>query len=306
MKNYRQIMSSLNHLPAFEASARLGSFTRAAEELGISQPAVSQSVRRLEEEIGVRLFSRHHRNIALTDAGSRLKEDVHQGLEQIGKSIKQLQRQGTNRHVTLSVSSAFAHYWLVPRLQSFRRANPHIDLRMQQTEQDLDLAQEGISLAVWRGDGNRRGYESTLLASESIVALASPRWLALHGPVADLGALKNQRLITLEEPHRYRPAWKDYFAAFGETYTDNGGGLRLNDYALVLQAALAGEGVVFGWEHVTRHLVETGQLVQVGDWRWNSGAGFYLVWSQSSDLSDDAKATRDWMVSVRDQSDQLR
>ena len=104
MKNFHKSISSLNHLPAFEASARLGSFTKAAEELGVSQPAVSQSVRRLEAEIGVKLFYRNHRIIALTDAGSILKDDVYQGLEQIEKSIKQLQRKKKSKHVTLSAS----------------------------------------------------------------------------------------------------------------------------------------------------------------------------------------------------------
>jgi len=297
MQNLHRMIDSLNHLAAFEASARLLSFTKAAEELGVSQPAVSQSIRRLEAAIGIKLFKRNHRIIALTDAGESLKGDVFQGLAQIERSIKQLQKRSNGKHVTLSVSSAFAHYWLVPRLQDFRDKHPHIDLRMQQTDTDPDLAQEGISLAVWRGNGKWRGYESILLASESISALASPAWIAKNGKVESLEALKKCQLITLEEPHRYRPEWKDFFAAFGEHYTDDGAGLRLNDYALILQAALAGEGVVFGWQHITQRLVEAGLLVQIGDWRWNSDAGFYLVWSKTANLSQDAITTRSWVMS---------
>ena len=101
----------------------------------------------------------------------------------------------------------------------------------------------------------------------------------------------------MEEPHRYRPEWKDFFAAFGEQYTDDGTGLRLNDYALVLQAGLAGEGVVFGWQHITQRLVDAGLLVQIGDWRWNSRAGFYLVWSKNTPLGQDAIKTRIWVMS---------
>lgn len=273
------------------------SFTKAAEELGISQPAVSKSIRRLEAAIGIELFKRNHRIITLTDAGMTLKNDVSQGLEQIEHSIKLLQQRSKGKHVTLSVSSAFAHYWLVPRLQSFRAAHPDIDLRMQQTDMDIDLAQEGISLAVWRGDGNWRGYESTLLASESISAFASPAWIARNGMIDTLDDLKKCRLITLEEPHRYRPEWKDFFTAFGERYTDDGTGLRLNDYALVLQAGLAGEGVVFGWKHITQSLVDAGLLVQIGNWHWKSGAGFYLVWSRQSELSHNAITTRSWIIS---------
>jgi len=299
MKKLQNLLLSLNHLAAFEASARLLSFTKAAEELGVSQPAVSQSIRRLEAAIGIKLFKRNHRIIALTDAGEVLKVDVFQGLEQIERSIRQLQSRGKGKHVTLTVSSAFAHYWLVPRLQDFRDKHPQIDLRMQQTDLDLDLAQEGISLALWRGNGNWRGYESSLLAAESISALASPAWLAENGPVDSLAALKKCRLVTLEEPHRYRPEWKDFFAAFGEPYIDDGTGLRLNDYALVLQAGLAGEGVVFGWHHITKRLVDAGLLVQIGNWRWDSDAGFYLVWSKNIEFDQDAETVRTWIMSHR-------
>ncbi len=299
MQNLRRVIESLSLLAAFEASARLLSFTKAGEELGVSQPAVSQSIRRLETAIGIKLFKRNHRIITLTDAGVALKGDVSQGLDQIERSIKQLQQRNRGEHVTLSVSSAFAHYWMVPRLQDFRQKHPDIDLRMQQTDMDLGLAQEGISLAVWRGDGNWRGYKSTLLARESICALASPAWIARNGPIDGLAALKSCRLVTLEEPHRYRPGWTDFFAAFGEHFTDDGSGLRLNDYALVLQAGLAGEGVVFGWQHIAQRLVDAGLLVPVGDWHWDSGAGFYLVWSENAELSQDAVATRKWILSNR-------
>ncbi len=297
MQNLQHIIASLNHLAVFEASARLCSFTKAAEELGVSQPAVSQSIRQLETAIGIKLFKRNHRIISLTTAGASLKTDVAQGLGQIAHAIELLQRQGRGKHVTLSVSSAFAHYWMVPRLQNFRKLNPQVDLRMQQTEMELDLDQEGISLAVWRGDGNWRGYHSALLATESISILASPSWVQNNPAVNSLKDLNNCSLIVLEEPHRYRPSWADFFDAFGQVYKEDGGGLRLNDYTLVLQAGLAGEGPIFGWDHITRHLVEAGLLVRLGDWCWESGAGFYLVWSQEADLTTEAEATRDWIIS---------
>ncbi len=300
MQNLQRMITSLNHLTVFEASARLCSFTKAAEELGVSQPAISHSIRQLETAIGIKLFKRNHRIISLTMAGATLKTDVTQGLGQITHSIELLQKQGRGKHVTLSVSSAFAHYWIVPRLQDFRRSNPQVDLRMQQTEMELDLDQEGISLAVWRGNGNWRGYHSALLAPESISILASPSWVQNNPPVTNLNDLNTCSLIILEEPHRYRPSWSEFFVAFGEVYKEDGGGLRLNDYTLVLQAGLAGEGPIFGWNHITRHLVEAGLLVQIGDWRWESGAGFYLVWSQEADLTADAEATRDWIVSCRE------
>jgi DNA-binding transcriptional LysR family regulator len=296
MQKLIRSIESLNHLSAFEASARLNSFTMAAKELGVSQPAISQSVRKLEDAIGTKLFHRRHRIITLTDAGEMLKNDVSQGLGRIFTTIEYLRNQRRGRHVTLSVSTAFANYWMVPRLQDFHKKHPDIDLRMQTTDKDLDLAQEGISLAVWRGDGEWAGYGSALIAKESLMAVSSPAWLKKHGAIRDIEALKSAQLINLEEPYRARPTWADFFQQYGMKYRDLGQGLRLNDYVLVLHAVMAGEGISLGWEHVTRRMIGAGLLAQVGPWSWDTGAGFYLVWSDTAELSDDAKAVRDWIA----------
>ena len=300
MRELLKSIESLNHLSAFEASARLGSFTNAAKELSVTQPAISQSVRKLEDAIGTKLFHRRHRIITLTDAGEMLKNDVSQGFDRILATVKYLQNQRKGSHVTLSVSTAFANYWVVPRLQDFHEQHPNIDLRVQTTDKDLDLTQEGISLGVWCGDGSWNGYSATLIAKESLMAIASPSWIAKNPAIPDLDAVKAAQLINLEEPYRNRPTWVDFFRSFGVKYQDIGQGLRLNDYALVLQAAMAGEGVSLGWEHVTRRLINAGLLAQINSWTWNSGKGFYLVWSDSTDLSDDAKSVRDWVISTCD------
>ncbi|RYG91786.1 LysR family transcriptional regulator [Loktanella sp. IMCC34160] len=292
---------SLPHLLAFEAAARHGSFTRAAEELGVSQPAISQSVRKLEDRIGVALFTRNRKSIALTEAGRILGEDAERAFGRLGNTLRQLRQMGRPDHVTLSVSSAFAHYWMVPRLQSFHAAHPGIDLRMQQTDKDIDPGQEGVSLAVWRGQGDWKGCRSHLIAAEQVWPVASPAWVARNGHPDSIADLAGSALITLEEPFRYRPGWADYFAAFGVSYADRGGGLRLNDYALVLQAAMAGEGVAFGWGHVTQTLVDKGMLVRLGDWCWTSGAGFYLVWSEVADMPPEVAQVRDWIISVAEE-----
>jgi DNA-binding transcriptional LysR family regulator len=296
MQKLIRSIESLNHLSAFEASARLCSFTMAAKELGVSQPAISQSVRKLEDAIGTKLFHRRHRIITLTDAGEMLKNDVSQGLGRIFTTIEYLRNQRRGNHVTLSVSTAFANYWMVPRLQDFHKKHDDVDLRVQTTDMDLDLAQEGISLAVWRGNGTWAGYKSALIAKESLMAVASPAWQATHGQFDDIEALKASQLINLEEPHRVRPTWADFFSHFGVKYRDLGHGLRLNDYALVLHAVLAGEGVSLGWEHVTQRMIDAGLLVQLGPWAWETGAGFYLVWSDNAELSEDAKSVRDWIL----------
>ncbi|MGB0507956.1 MAG: LysR substrate-binding domain-containing protein [Pikeienuella sp.] len=296
MRELLKQIGSLHHLTAFEAAARHGSFTRAAEELNVSQPAISQSIRRLEAAIGVPLFQRGHRSITLTDAGELLAHDVVEGFQRILSTVKHLNRLGETDHVTLSVSTAFANYWMIPRLQAFHDRHPLVDLRLQTTDKELDLAQEGISLGVRRGHGEWRGYESALIAPERLVVVASPAWLSGHGPVADPAALSRLPLIHLEEPYRARPSWTDWFKAHGVAYRDTGGGLRLNDYALVLQATMAGEGAAMGYHHVLGNLLEQGLLTRVGTWEHMTGVSYHLVWSSRTPLSANAVEVRDWVL----------
>ncbi|MEM6624184.1 MAG: LysR substrate-binding domain-containing protein [Pseudomonadota bacterium] len=296
MRDLLRRIDSLHHLAAFDAAARHGSFTRAAAELNVSQPAISQSIRKLEAAIGVKLFRRLHRSIALTDAGAMLAYDVAEAFGRVHATVSHLGRLGASDHVTLSVSTAFANYWMVPRLQAFHQRYPGLDLRLQTTDKELDLAQEGISLGVRRGKGQWEGYAARLLAQECLPVVASPRWIAAHGMPATVADLMQAPLIHLEEPYRERPSWTDWFRHHGASYRDTGAGLRLNDYALVLQAAMAGEGIALGFQHVVEGLIGQGLLTQAGPWQMRTGLGYYLLWSDRGQLSRDAGIVRDWML----------
>ena len=296
MRELWTLTHSPRHLLVFEAAARLKSFTLAAEELNVSQPAVSLTVRQLESALGLRLFVRGHRSITLTRAGEVLFGEVTAGFTRILEAARQLGRQSRKSHVTLSVSTAFANYWMVPRLQRFHRDNPDIDLRLQTSEKDLELDEEGLDLGVRRGSGDWLGYEATRIAEEILLPVASPQFAARLAPDPNLSDLADQILIHLEEPFRPRPTWKDWFAGLGRHYVDSGGGLRLNDYALVLQAAMAGEGIAMGWQHVTEGLIKQGLLVEVGPWVWRTGQGFYIVRSQQATASQEAERVYTWLV----------
>lgn len=181
MRELERHVGSVHNLVIFEAAARLRSFSRAADELGITQPAVSQAVRRLEAAIGARLFKRSHRLVALTDAGERLFEDASDGFSRIIATARQIGRVSRPDHVTLLVSTAFATWWMVPRLAEFRARHPGIDLRLETLDKDLEIASEATSLAVRRGDGRWLGYASALIAREHLVAVASPALLSRLG-----------------------------------------------------------------------------------------------------------------------------
>ncbi len=290
------MIQSPSALFAFEAAARHLSFTKAAEELNVTQAAVSYAVRQLESALDVILFHRHHRRIELTEAGERFFNDVSIGLAHIRRSADAITRLKGDRHVTLSVSTAFAAYWMVPRLAEFRAAYPDIDIRVQTTDKDVDIVAEGTSLGVRRGSGDWPGYESGWLARESIFPVASPAYLNLKPAIAKPEDLLGHDLVHLEEPFRPRPNWADWFDAAGIHYHDAGEGLRLNDYSLVIQAALAGQGVALGWEHIVERLIDQGLLQRLHEIAYSGADGFFLVWPAGRPLMEEAERVRDWLL----------
>lgn len=285
-------------LVVFEAAARHGSFTRAAEELGMQQPSVSAAVKQLEDILGLALFHREHRQVSLTEAGARLYADASRALGDIEQALGAARRHARPDHVTLSTSSAFSYYWMMPRLHALRSKHPQIDLRLQNSDRDPELEAENISLGIRLGQGGWRGYEMARIADEVIYPVASPHVMLAAKNLRSVPNLMNERLIHLEEPIRHRPTWGDWFAHHKITGRDLTGGLRLNDYALVLQAAVSGEGFAFGWDHIVRNLLDRGTLAAREEWRWRTGNGIFLIWPSGKPLSREAEQVRDWIISV--------
>ena len=301
-KFWKQIHSPRN-LIVFDAAARLGSFTKAGEELNMQQPSVSAAIRQLEEALGVKLFIRGHRSVGLTNAGNRLFSDVSRSLDDIESSVTAVRQMGRDEHITLSSSSAFSYYWMMPRLQNLHERHPDIDLRLQISDRDPDLDVENISLGIRLGHGKWPSFHVVRIADEVIFPVASPRVMSAAKNLKTVPNLLHERLIHLEEPIRERPNWSQWFEHHGIANRNIVSGLRLNDYALVLQAAISDEGFAFGWEHIVRNPIERQILVGKGEWAWNTGNGIYLVWSKTRELTDNAKHVRDWIISVSDYPD---
>jgi len=296
MRELRRLIHSPHHLFVFEVCARLLSFTRAGEELGVSQPAVSLAIRQLEEAIGQALFHRRHRRIELTEAGERFYGEVATSFERLLQAAREVNRGDEANLVTLSISTAFANYWVMPRMTRLHRSHPQVDLRLQVVDKDVDLEHENVSLGIRRGRGGWPGYESVNIAREEIYAVASPAYLAANPRPKSVEDLLEHQFIHLEEPFRPRPRWRDWFQSFDVDFVDQGEGLRLNDYALVIQAAMAGEGIAIGWRHVTESLIKKRLLVPVLPQSWVTGEEFHLIWSDRTELSDSAQQVRDWII----------
>ena len=297
MQNFRRLLPSASGLIIFEAAGRHENFTRAARELGMTQAAVSYAIRALEEQFGVSLFNRNHRAVELTEAGARFHADVSAGLARIGKSAEDLRAKGRESNVTLAASSAFASMWMLPRLTRLRDELPDIDLRIQTSMRDFDIEEEDIALAIRGGEPSRwPRYHSTPLAREVISAVASPAYVAAHGPMTRPADLVGHRLIHLEEPIREALDWQQWFASAGIVYQQQSRPLVVNDYVLVIQAVQAGEGIALGWRHLISRMVTGGSLVEVGGHMVETGNHFHIVWPRSRELNAPARRVRDWLA----------
>ena len=297
MQSLKRLLPSASALIVFEAAGRHENFSRAAEELTMTQAAVSYAIRTLESQLGVPLFHRSHRAVALTETGARFHADVSAGLARIQKSAEQIRAKGRETNVTLSASSAFGSMWVLPRIPKLREELPDIDLRIHASVRDLELDEEGIPLGIRGGDPAAwPNYHAARLAPEIVTAVASPAFIESHGMPKTVAELAQLRLIHLEEPARVACDWKEWFESAGHEYRPQSRPLTINDYVLVNQAALAGEGVALGWQHLIERQMASGALVPVSSHVFETGTDFYVVWPRSRELSTPAKKVRDWLL----------
>lgn len=297
MDSLRHLLPSAGNLAVFEAAGRLASFTKAGQELGMTQAAVSYAIRALETQLGASLFHRAHRAVRLTEAGKRFHADVTLGLSHIRKSAEDIRSRGREASVTLAASTAFASLWMLPRLHRLRDELPDIDLRIQTSDRDLDIRSEPIELGVRGGrPEDWPDYNTAMIAPEIIDAVASAAYVEKHGAPLTVSHLTQHRLIHLEEPFRTACDWRQWLLSAGVNGATANRGLAINDYVLVIQAVMEGQGIALGWRHLTRHLVETGLLVRVTGHRLETGAAFHVIWPKARGLTRSTELVLDWLM----------
>src|SRR5437762_5249237 len=229
----------LNALKAFEAAARSESFTRAAEELYVTQGAVSHQVKALEATLGVKLFNRERQRLVMTEAGREYLAVVRDALDRIAVGTERLIQRQSSGVLTVSTSPDFAAKWLVHRLGRFAEAHPEIDLRVSATMHHVDFAREDVDLAVRHGDGNWPGHDVTQLCAEQLFAVCSPKLLGgRRGIRVPADVLKFPRLH-LDD----RNAWSRWLEAAGVPDAKPSLGPVVNRASMLIDAAVDGQGV---------------------------------------------------------------
>src|SRR5215468_6481504 len=229
-------LPQLNALKAFEAAARHISFTRAAEELCVTQGAVSHQVKALESELGVKLFNRERQRLIITDAGRDYLAVVREAFDRIAMGTERLVQRQSSGMLTVSTSPDFAAKWLVHRLGRFAEVHPEIDLRVSAAMHHVDFAGEDVDIAVRHGDGHWSGLHVTRLCSEHLFAVCTPTLASKLSRPADVLKMP---LLHLDD----RTAWFAWLDAAGVTGADAIHGPILNRASLLIDAAAGGQGI---------------------------------------------------------------
>ncbi len=285
-------LPSLNALRAFEAGARHLSFTKAAEELNVTQAAISHQVKALEADLGVALFRRFTRRLELTPAGRRLLPPLGEAFGRIGGAVEELRRGDAARPLTVSLLPGFAGKWLVPRLSRFHAAHPEIDLRLHHTADVADFERDEADLAVRWGGGGWRGVESEFLKLEIMTPVCSPRLLEGEKPLRRPEDLRHHTLLH-DYDHDYWGAWLN---AMGIEGVEVRRGPVFDDENVVVEAAIDGQGVALGDIHLLDRDLASGRLVQPFDLSLPSDYAYYIVYPPGALERPKVRAFRDFLL----------
>lgn len=281
----------LNALKVFEAVTRHLNFRLAAEELGVTQGAVAQQIRALEASLGLKLFERLPRTLALTGAGAGYSVSIRQAFELIDEATRTL-RPEPNR-LTLSVTPTFASRWMLPRLPGFTAAWPDIDLRVLASERLVQFHHEGVDLAVRYGRPPfGAGLDATLLFSQTVLAVVSPALLAELGDPTESGNCL--RYALLHDGHHLWPAFLAF--TFPNVSLHHQHHLRFNQTALALEAAISGQGIALTSPHFVQNDLASGRLVPAFTQQMTMDASWYLVWPRRPREQAPVMAVRDWLL----------
>lgn len=289
----------LRLLAVFAAVQRLGGVRPAAAALNVSQPAVSQALRQLEDFLGAQLLDRRTRPARLTEAGRLLHAATVEGLGRIAEAVAEISRleSGAARSVRIACSVGFATYWLMPRLATFYGQHPEVAVHVMTSSQGAPDFSPGVDIVARYGDGRWDDGSVTPLFAERVEPVASPALAeALRRDAQPLAAAP---LIHVESDDARWTAWDAYLrqsgvgraAARGRTKD-----LRFTNYVQATQAALAGQGVMLGWRSITGDLVAEGRLVPVIDRPLLPADGYYLVTAPGTRAAADCAALTDWLI----------
>lgn len=292
MRSLRRDLPSGNALFFFEAAARCGNLTRAAEELYVTQPAVSRMLARMESHLGIKLFERVRGGVELTEDGRILYHKVAAAFTSIESGIEHIHARATGlKTVTLSVSAAFTTYWLLPRLPALKTRLPDIDLRLHLNPGRVGEPTIDVDLCVGILREDERFTDRTVLMPEILLPVCNPAYRS-NLSYDSSGAARHTLLLMGDSEY----GWQDKFPALSTERNLAAATLRLDDYSVVIQAAMSGQGIALGWLNVLSACLVTGSLVAAEQEMVATRRNCCVI-SPNGRFSDPAvRSVRDWII----------
>jgi DNA-binding transcriptional LysR family regulator len=308
MNEARRRLPSLDLLRGFEAAARNLSFTRAAEELFVTQSAVSRQVKTIEDHLGVPLFARRHRALVLTEAGHELYRATAQALRQLSDAAAKIRERGSGRTLTVTATIGFASLWLIPRLADFRNHRPDVDIRIAANNKMVDLEREGIEVAIRYCMPKAAPEGAIKLFGEVVLPVCSPKLPTRAAPLAEPADLRRHVLLHYELPDGIAPwlSWTVWLETMQLSALKPAGSLRFVQYDQTIQAAIDGQGVALGTSPLVRQLIKQGRLIAPLEKKFESSRAYFLVTSADAAERPEVKDFADWLMRQAKQEQRYR
>jgi LysR family transcriptional regulator, glycine cleavage system transcriptional activator len=296
-------MSIIGHLPplsalrAFEAAARLESFSKAAEELNVTPAAISHQIHALEEDLGVQLFRRLNRQVELTASARVLLPGLTEAFTEIRASVRRLRAHNDTGTLTVTASPSFAAKWLVLRLHRFQEKWPDIDVRISASDEVVDLNRGDFDIAIRYGTGRYPGLDVELLLKNEVFPACSPRLLEDGPPLKTPGDLRHHALIHDQAADRdpLAPTWAMWLKAAGVSGVLPASGVTFSGTHLAMDAAIAGHGIVLAYSSIAAGDIAAGRLVRLFSLAIPDLFAYYIVTAHGALERPKVKAFRDWL-----------
>ncbi len=286
----KQVFPPLNPLRTFEVAARLGSLTLAADELNVSQVAVSRQVKTLEEYLGVTLFKRLHRGIEMTDEGRRLFEGVTRQFEEIANASKRVSRRGRRDILAIQSYTTFSQRWLIPRLTQFHDAFPRIEVRLSSSVVPVDFETQNLDAAIRAGKGGWPGLHCEKLIDIELIPICTPEYQRQHNLKTPDDLSRARLLHSMARP----TDWAAWIKRTGANVNPEPG-IRFESSALAYEAASLDSGVALAVRVFVKRQLQNGSLVAPFEQTCYSGEGYFLTWPQVIPPSQPLIKFLDWI-----------
>ena len=296
---FRRIQTMLTPLRVLEAAARLGSFTKAASELGLSQPSVSRHIASLEDDLGAKLFIRSHNKLAITADGRTLANAVDLGLSHIQTAVLAISTVQPREGLTLACTHSFAHGWLLPRFSSLRRASQDRPINLVVSYWLKGIVLDEVDLIVnWRPSAGPN-WQRVPLFDEIIYPVCSPDYVKNLALSETRYELETAELLDYDVLDEGQIGWKEWFSAQGLQAVSPIRRDLFSNYHFMIQAAIDGEGVALGWHHLVADQISQGRLVKIGPAYRRENSCYALEYRQDRLSLTDVSTVLDWF---KDQS----